>query len=340
MFAAAALRRFILINQTGSNMRNSAALFLFLACCASASAEQNIAAPCVPGVSFWSLLGAVDVGYADGHLRADKLYAVCLPAPKAASSSNYAYSPDEGGKLVSVVKGADGQVLDTLVWYAENISGLWDLSEYKVLGGVTKQLTAGKYTLEFQADGTPFYRFSFAVATMPSDDPYQPAGTRYFIDGPWSGYGNIFYQRNDPESSLRFTVWVQDRVTHSQQKNESYAAQLLRLRDGKIIGRDEGELHSDQRWRQLDVLFHAVDGDAASYLKAKELLHEDGAYRVHFERDGKPYGNYDFTVTGGKIQLQGRQLEATEPSTRIVDHLYGGRYRSWWIPRQKPATSN
>jgi len=314
-------------------MRIPAVVFSLVALCGNAFAEQNLAGPCSAGVSFWSLLGAVDVGYADGHLRMDKLYAVCLPVPKMSSSTNYAYSPDDGGKLTTIVKSADGQVLDTYVWYVENISGLWELSQYKVLGGATKQLAAGHYTLEFQADGAPFYRFAFAVATAPNDDPYQPPGTRYFIDGPWSEYGNLFYQRNDPESSLRFSVWVQDKHAHPQQKTVPYSAQLERVRDGKLIGREQGELHADQQWRQLDVLWHPAEGDASAYLKAKELLHEDGAYRVRFDLDGKPYGTYAFTVSDGKIQLQGRQLDSTEPLTRIVDHLYGGRYRSWWIPR-------
>ena len=322
-------------------MRNAAALSLLFACCAHESgAAQAIAAPCVPGVSFWSLLGAVDIGNTDGHLRVDKLYAVCLPPAQAPSSSNYAYSPDDGGKLTSVIKSADGQSLGTYVWYAQNISGLWELSEYKVLGGVAKSLDAGNYTLEFQADGAPFYRVAFAVSTAPSDDPYSPPGTRYFIDGPWSEYGNIFYQRNDPESSLRFTAWVQDRLTHPQRKSKPYAAQLLRMRDGKVIARDQGDLHAGPQWRQLDVLFHPVDGDAATYLKAKELLREDGVYQVRFDVDGKLYGVYAFSVSDGKIQVQGRQLDSTEPATRIIDHLYGGRYRSWWIPRQKTATSN
>ena len=83
------------------------------------------------------------------------------------------------------------------------------------------------------------------------------------------------------------------------------------------------------------------------FVSANRRVREDrrfvvgrGIFVADIKRDGKPYGNYDFTVIGGKIQLQGRQLEATEPSTRIVDYLYGGRYRSWWIPRQNPATSN
>ena len=72
-----------------------------------------------------------------------------------------------------------------------------------------KPLAAGSYLLEFPADSKPFSRFPFSVVEAKSDDPYQPAGTRYFIEGAWNEYGNIYYQRNDPRSSLTFTTRVQ-----------------------------------------------------------------------------------------------------------------------------------
>jgi hypothetical protein len=278
------------------------------------------------------------VDYGSGYLHIDKLYAVCLPQPATSSDSNYAYSPDQGGKLASVLKNAEGQVLTTYVWSAENISGLWELSNYKVIGGEPsiKPLGVGSYSLEFQIEGAAFYRFPFSVASVPSDDPYQPPGTRYFIEGPWNTYGNLFYQRNDAEQSLRFTVWVQDKAGHAQQKSVPYTAELVRARDGGVIGSDKGELRADQHWRQLDVSFHP-GSDANAYLKAAEVLHEDGGYKVRFTMDGKPYGVYPFTVRGGKIELQGRQLPGTPAIDRILDYLYGGRYRSWWLPRESSA---
>jgi hypothetical protein len=310
-------------------------LCALLAYGAACAVEQKSAAPCTtPGISYWSLLGSVGVGYADGHLRMDKLYAVCLPKPKTPSDSNYAYSPDQGGKLATVLKAADGQVVNTYVWNAENISGLWELSDYKVVGGTTKMLDAGHYALEFQIEGAPFYHFDFSVATVPSDDPYQPAGTRYFIDGPWSGYGNIFYQRNDPESTLRFTTWVQDKAGHEGKRSVPYEAQLVRLRDGKLLGHDKGEFNLTPQWAQVDLYFQPAGGDANAHLKAAEVLHEDGGYRVRFTLGGKPYGEYSFVVTGGAIAVQGLQDEHTDATSRIVDYLYGGRYRSWWIKRE------
>src|SRR5215470_6381410 len=219
-----------------------------LACSAAGAADQrNEQGACTPGMSFWSLLGSVNVGYADGHLQMDKLYAVCLPQPKTPTDSNYAYSPEQGGKLTTLLKSADGQTLTTYVWHAESISGLWELTDYKVLGGyeATKQLGAGKYTLEFQADGSTFTRFSFSVATAPRENPYHAPGRRWFVERPWSEYGNVFWQRNDPQSTLRFTTWVQDKVGHLQpQKSMPYEAQLVRASEGKVIGEDKGTLHA------------------------------------------------------------------------------------------------
>src|SRR6266850_7233128 len=66
----------------------------------SAAQAQTSPVPCTtPGISFWKLLDAVRVGYGDGRLSIDKLYAVCLPTPAKQSTSNYAYDPDVGGKL-------------------------------------------------------------------------------------------------------------------------------------------------------------------------------------------------------------------------------------------------
>ena len=305
---------------------------------AAPSAQIAATAPCKPGISFASLLAAVDIGSGDARLHIDKLYAICLPPPAAPSTSNYGYSPDEGGKLASSVKDESGQVMATYVWYAENISGLWELSQYKVLGGYenTKPLVPGRYTLEFSADGVPFYRFPFAVAAADNDDPYQPPGKRYFIEGPWNEYGNLFYQRNDPESSLQFTAWVQDRRTHPPQQTTPFALTLVRVGDGKTLGSEQGELRTDRQWRKLDLDLHPP-GNPNEFLKAKALLAQDGAYRFELRIADKPYGTYPFTVAGGTIALQGRQLESTEPTTRIVDYLYGGRYRSWWLPRRGDA---
>lgn len=308
-------------------------VFAFL----SVTQAQTTAPPCTtPGISFWKLLDGVSIGYGDGRLSIGKLYAVCLPAPAKQSTSNYPYDPDGGGKLTTLVKTADGKLLNTYVWYAESIGGLWELSRYKVLGGYesVKPLTAGNYVLEFAANDKPFTRFPFTVVVGKNEDPYQPAGARYFIEGAWNEYGNIFYQRNDPQSSLTFTTWVQDKSGTGKKTSTPYEAKLINLKDGKALGEDSGTLRLEPRWLELKLFWHPAGGDKNSYLKAGDLLREDGRYSVRLTIDGSLYGEYPFTVKDSRIQFQGRQVrEKTDPMDYIVDYMSGGKYSSWWIKR-------
>src|SRR6185312_7374110 len=286
-------------------------LFVFL------TAPYGVAqSQCTPGISFWKLLDSVRVGYGDGRLSIDKLYAVCLPMPLKRNGSSYPYEPEGGGKLSTIVKTADGKALNTYVWYASSIGGLWEMGNYKVLGGyeAIKPLASGNYQLEFALEDRPFYVFPFSVSEMKNDDPYQAAGTRYFIEGAWNEYGNIFYQRNDPASVLRFTAWLQDKSGHVRKDSVPSEIKLIRLKDNKVIGAATDDLRLEPRWRQADFFFAPPDGDKNAYLKAADLLGEDGRYTVRLSVDGAGYGDYPFIVKGGQIQLQGKQIrEKTDP---------------------------
>src|SRR5690349_13907148 len=204
-------------------MKTFLSVLLAAALCASA-APSATAQSCTPGITFGSLIGSVRIGYGDGRVNIEKLYAACLPPPARQSKSSYGYEPDDGGLLAMRVKSADGQVLNTYMWYAERIGTIWEMSRYKVVGGYesVKPLAAGDYVLEFAADDKPFQKFTFTVAAVKSDDPYQAAGNRYFIDGAWSEYGNLYYQRNDPQSSFTFTTWVQDRAGREAKRSIPY----------------------------------------------------------------------------------------------------------------------
>ena len=301
------------------------------------SHSPNNKATCTPGVSFWNLMEQVRIGHADGRLSIGRLYAVCLPTPARQSTSNYPYDPDSGGKLSTNVKSADGKVLNTYVWYVENISGLWEMSRYKVVGGyeAVKPLAPGNYVLEFALEDKPFYRFPISVVQVKNEDPYQPAGNRYFVEGPWNEYGNIFYQRNDPQSSLRFTTWFQDKAGQQNKTPVPYELKLVSLRDGRVLASDTGSLRLEPRWLKADLNFKPSGGDPNAYFKAGDLLREDGRYSVRLTVSSKPYGEYPFVVKGGRIELQGKQIrESTDPMSYILDYLYGGRYTSWWIKRQ------
>ena len=205
-----------------------------------------------------------------------------------------------------------------------------------MVGGyeAVKPLAPGNYLLEFAADDQVFQRFRFSVAAMKSDDPYQAAGSRYFIDGAWSDYGNLYYQRNDPQSSIVLTTWVQERSGRESKRSVPYEIKLIRSRTGQVLGEDAGTLRLEPRWLTATLNFRP-GGDRSSFLKAAEVLGEDGAYRIRLVIDGKPHGEYPFMVKGGRIQHQGRQLrESTDPLDTITEHIAGGRYTSWWLRRE------
>ena len=299
-----------------------------------AAAQQ---ADCIPGITFGSLLGNLSVGYGDGRLHFDKLYAVCLPVPPNASNPRTPYDPDSGSKLSMVVKTADGRALNTYVWSAERIGSLWEMSRYKVVGGyeAVKPLAAGSYLLEFAAEEQPFYRFPFSVRSVRNEDPYEAPGDRYFIDGAWRDYGNLYYQRNDPKSSLTFTTWVQDQAARQGRRSVPYEIRLIRAQDGTVLGEDSGTLRLEPRWLRATLYFRPA-GDKNAFLKAADVLDRDGAYRILLSVEGRARGEYPFSVKSGRIELRGRQLrEKTEPMVYITDHISGGRYTSWWLARDK-----
>jgi hypothetical protein len=301
-----------------------------------APAQKPGEANCAPGVTFSSLLGSVGIGYADGRLSLSRLYAVCLPTPAKPSASNYPYDPDGGGKLSTVLKRADGQTLATYVWYAESIGGLWEMSRYKIVGGAqsVKPLSQGAYVLEFALEDKVFYRFPFSVVEVRGDDPYSTPGQRYFLEGVWNDYGNLYYQRNDPASSLSFTTWVQEKAGHETKRSVPYEMKLVRDSDGKVLATDKATLRLEPRWLKAGFSFRAEGGDPNSYYKAGELLKDDGAYSFRLTLDGKPSGTYPFTVKGGRVQMQGRQLrDGGNGLDQITDYIAGGRYTSWWIKR-------
>jgi hypothetical protein len=173
------------------------------------------------------------------------------------------------------------------------------------------------------------------VVVIKSDDPYAAAGNRYFIEGAWNEYGNIYYQRNDPQSILTFTAWVQDKAGNQNKNSVPYDVKLVSARDGRMLAGFDGTLRLEPRWLKADLHFRPNGGDQNAYFKAGDLLREDGRYSVRLTIDNKPYGTYPFVVKGGRIELQGKQIrEKTDPMDYIVDYLSGGRYTSWWIKRE------
>jgi len=281
-------------------------LSLFAACghasAAWAARAQAQAACGAPRVRMKTLLDGVGVG-AGGRLSLGRLYAVCLPEPARRSETNYAYHPYDGGKLSAVLKSSNGQALNTFVWYAEKISGLWELSRYEVVGGpqAVKALAPGSYALEFAVEDKVFQRFPFSVSTAEGKDPYRPQ-TVYLLDGPWGDYAELYFPK--PDRFTQLWVWLRDKENTGPRPREvQYELKLVRESDGKTLAGDSGALRLETQWAGLKLSFNpaGVPPRTAEF-HASELLKADGVYRIELSLGGRPYGVYRVAVKGGKFQ--------------------------------------
>jgi hypothetical protein len=245
---------------------------------------------CGPQISMGSLLNNVEV---NGTLYIGQLYARCLPKPAKASSSNFEYNPYDGGKLSTVLKDKSGQVLNTFGWYGHNISGLWELSRYEIVGGqaALKKLAPGSYTLEFAVEDKVFQKLPFSVSTRESSDQFKPE-TLYILDGAWSDYAELYSPNLD--RFIQLYVWA-----------APFSIRLVREADKKVLAEDsEGKLNLTPKWRQYTLSFrkpNAAQTKDYSEFKLSEILAVDGKYRIELTLDGKPRSSYSFTVKDGKL---------------------------------------
>lgn len=297
-------------------------LGLLLACSPGLLAQSN-PTPCTSNMRFGSILNNVQITR-EGYLMLGHMIATCLPEPARQSNSNYPYNPDDGGKFSIVLKTAKGQTLTTYVWSVEKISSLWELKDYKVVGGqaAIKALAPGDYGLEFAVEDKPFHRFPFTVATKKSEDIYEP-GMIYLLNGAWEEYG-VFYVYK-PDRYTQFFVWLRD-TGKPRTTAVPIAMKLIRKSDSRVMAmtRPDNAVKLATEWKRFTLSFNPVNEEGqltnAGEFHASEILKTDGAYVVKLTLDGKPYGEYEFVIKGGQIQAQGRQLrDANNPLQQLED---------------------
>jgi len=276
-------------------MKYTGALLLMIL----ASAVSGFGQGCEPKIDMGALLNNVKVS---GALYIDSLYARCLPRPAKASNSNFEYNPYDGGKLSSVLKDKNGQVVNTFVWYGHNIQSLWEMERYEIVGGAQalKKLAPGSYTLEFAIEDKVFQKFPFSVTTRESNDQFRPE-TLYILDGAWSDYAELYSPNLD--RFMQLFVWLRNDagLNDAKPRPAPFHIRLIRESDKKVLAEDsQGKLNLTPAWNQYKLSFDRAGGGEGEF-KLNEVLAVDGKYRIDLELDGKPRSSYSFTVAGGKL---------------------------------------
>ena len=285
-------------------MSRSAKLVLLLALTLSPAAfgsAQDRA--CEPRVETSSLLSSVDV---NSFLNIKQFYARCLPMPAKKSKTAYEYHPYDGGKFSTTLKTANGQAINTYVWYGENIQSLWEMSRYEVVGGpeAVKKLSPGNYILEFAIEDKVFQKFPFSFTTKQSSDQFRPE-TLYITDGLWRDYAQLYAPSVD--RFFQLMVWLRDDDATAEPKRRRvpFKMRLIREADKKTVAEgDDSAVMLDHKWADVKLSFRrpgAAQAKDYSEFKLSEIVATDGKYRIELALEGRPAANYPFTVKGGRI---------------------------------------
>jgi hypothetical protein len=279
---------------------------------------------CQAQVDMGSLLNNISV---NGGLSVGRLYATCLPMPVKKSQTSYEYHPYDGGKFSSVLKSADGQTINTFVWYGEQITGLWELSRYEIVGGANslKKLTNGNYTLEFALEDKVFQTFPFSVSTVESKDPYNPK-TVYLLDGMWQTYATLYAPKID--RFIQLNVWLRDPKNLGEFKPAPVQSgvRLIREKDKKVLAEGSEKIVLAYHWQSYPLHFRKPNFEQTkdySEFKLSEVTAIDGNYLIEFSLNGKPYSAYKLSVKNGRLN-DFDLVQMQKDKYKIIIPLNGG----------------
>lgn len=263
---------------------------------------QNKKTDCKPQIDIASLLNNISV---NGPLYIGRLYATCLPIPERKSQTAYEYHPYDGGKLSSVLKTADGQTVNTFVWYGEQIAGLWELSRYEIIGGANelKKLNNGSYTLDFALEDKVFQTFTFSVSAAESKDPFNPK-TVYLLDGMWQTYATLYAPKID--RFIQLSVWLRDvkSLGEFKPKPVPYRVRLIREKDKQVLAEGGENIVLSYNWQSYPLHFGRPGAEQTkdyTEFKLSEVMANDGNYIIEFALDAKPYASYKLSVKNGRL---------------------------------------
>jgi hypothetical protein len=274
-----------------------------------------------PGILFSSLLDGF-ILHENGKAGFMDIKATFLPPAKGTKVAEN-YNEVDGGKLESVIKKADGSVHDRRFWRGVPLQNpFWNV----FYTGSFIQMSPGDYTLEFLVEGKPFYRFPFSVVNEKGgDDPFAPgAKDKLTLKGAWETYGYLYLEQNNPELMLYFKTWIRA----PYQKSVESRAEIFR--DGKLIAEHESSPTIQVKWQTESISFRKP-GNGSQVIGA-DIFGKDGDYKVVLKYDGSVYGEYPFSIKGGKFVYLPEQ---TRGEADFMTMIEGGN-NSWYVKRKAP----
>lgn len=280
-----------------------------------------------PGVSFSTLLNGLSYLPDKGQLRLDGIQATFISND---ATGYFILRKEDGMELVKWDWKVD-TFRDMKPYYLLNMLSYTDFrSGQSSNQGWIDFKEPGNYVLDFYLPDEHFYTFPFSISTLSGDDPFS-SKDRWFTDGAWEKWAYFYYADADPGQSLVWKVWLRNK---SAGKDRDVKPKIeVKNAGGAIVcvGRDI-TITLQPQWNrfEFDMIFKPEGTSGGAYFKAKDLLAKDGAYTLSMSLGDEPYGEWDFTVEGGKFKPSGRTVRGqAEPLTFIE----GGNTAFWYCAK-------
>jgi len=182
----------------------------------------------------------------------------------------------------------------------------------------------GSYRFDFFMNGKRFYSFPFEIKVLKSGDLFG-GDPKYLLVGDWNEWGYLHFADASPSSGLSWKLWL--REWEFEQVPRSIEVELRRASDNVLIA--ENRVRSTVRlrhdWERIDFqLFSPKD---RSMFRAGGLLSTDGDYRLEMKMNGATYGEWKFSVKGGKLVPEGRAERGKADPLTFIE---GGRDAFWY----------
>jgi hypothetical protein len=271
-----------------------------------------------PSLLFASFLNGMTMHAETGELTFDNLWTINLPDVEEYSYQQY--SPSDGGALWASITDADDEERFRLDFYGLSDEAPYHLlTHYQLTDNSTGETTGsqsffldeGDYFVDFFVEGDHFFHYPFTVTLVASPDP-EARDDYYVLDGDWEDWSYFVYPGADPDEALLWKVWLRDTDTDSYDNHEVHA-ELRRDGGGVLATGREGESYNLRPgWVRAEFeMIHPSDG---SLFRAKELLANDGSYRLTLELGGELYGTWNFEIDDGQFVYEDRtDRDVTDP---------------------------
>lgn len=292
-----------------------------------------------PRILHETLLDGIMLDYKTGEFGIDGFTALYLPEPLKKSNTIYSYNPVDGGELYATLTDESGDVLTRFDFFAEmKEPTIWIVQSHKETENKTKnkaskkrvKLAVGNYNLNFFVGGKQFYLFPFEVSVLQSEDPFVPVDV-HMLEGDWNNLGYLNYTEGDPEQKLIWKVWLRNVGRDGYEHKKITAVAELYKGEKLLAESNKGNTRSVfPEWTQYGFDLNLPGGSANGLLKAKDILGNDGNYKLKMTIDGKPYATWKFEVVNGMLSNKGRTLRLKANPLTFVE----GGQEAWWYTKE------